>query len=157
MGSGPSVQWIHQRASWLIPAMLARFCAALFALTLLVAGVSFWQGAPLAAALAGLEMLVLALAFVMYTRHAEDRETLTLVDGSLHVEQSHGRRLSRTLLDAESLSVEPLAAQGSLVQLRGQGRQVSVGRHLRPESRAEFAQDLRRALRETPRRHAHPN
>ena len=156
MGQGPSVQWLHQRSNGLMPAVLARAWVALCALSLLMVGLSYWQGAPVVAALAGLEVLALGLAFMIYTRHAGDSETLTLVDGSLHVEQSHGRRLSRTQLDVESLAIEPLAAQGSLVQLRGHGRQVSVGRHLRPESRAEFAQELRRALRESPRRQPHP-
>ena len=43
--------------------------------------------------------------------------------------------------------IEPAQAQGSLVELAGEGRRVLIGRHVRPEHRAVLAQELRRALR----------
>ena len=46
--------------------------------------------------------------------------------------------------------MEPAAGQGSLVELRGSGHTVQVGRHLRPEWRGVFAQELRQALRQAP-------
>ncbi len=48
---------------------------------------------------------------------------------------------------AEWVRVEPVADDGSLVELSGEGRSVQVGRHVRPEMRVALAQELRRALR----------
>jgi len=45
------------------------------------------------------------------------------------------------------LRIEPVADDGSLVELSGEGRSVRVGRHVRPELRLELATELRRALR----------
>jgi uncharacterized membrane protein len=59
-----------------------------------------------------------------------------------------GPRVERTHLAADWLTIEPVAGQGSLVQITGRGRTVRVGRHLRPELRADFADELRQALRQ---------
>ena len=61
--------------------------------------------------------------------------------------QTHGdvRRTAR--FRAEWVSVEPTHGDGSLVELSGQGQRVRIGRFLRPEMRAAFAQELRLALR----------
>ena len=42
---------------------------------------------------------------------------------------------------------DPVTGDGSLVELSGQGQRVRIGRFLRPEMRAAFAQELRLALR----------
>jgi uncharacterized membrane protein len=108
------------------------------------------QGAPYVAAFAGIELLAVGVAMLIFARHAGDHETLTLEGRSLHVEQSLGSQVRHTLLDTEWLAVEPAAGQGSLVQLRGRGGSVRVGRFVRPELRAALAQELRTALRRGP-------
>ena len=114
----------------------------------LVVGLGFWfQGAPYVLAFAGIELLLVGLALLVYARHAADRETVTLASGAVEVEQCYGRSVERAAFRAEWLCVEPAQAQGSLVELAGQGRRVRIGRFLRPELRAAFAQELRGALR----------
>jgi uncharacterized membrane protein len=56
--------------------------------------------------------------------------------------------LRRSEFNREWVRVEPLADDGSLIELSGQGRKVNVGRYLRPELRPVLAQEIRRALRE---------
>lgn len=109
-----------------------------------------WQGAPFVLFFAGLELALLGVALLLFARHANDREVLTLAGRSLSVEQRSGSRVARTDFTAEWLTVEPAAGQGSLVQLSGEGRTVQVGRFLRPELRPAFARELRRALRLAP-------
>jgi uncharacterized membrane protein len=99
-------------------------------------------------AFAGVELLLVGLALLLCARHAGDRETLTLVGGSLWVEQAYGPRLERANFAAQWLTVEPLAGQNSLVVLAGQGRTLRIGRHLRPELRGHLARELRWALRQ---------
>jgi len=147
---GEAVQWLFKRNCSISPRQLGVVYASLWVVSLIIGGVFMWHGAPLVAAFAGLELVAVGLAMLVFARHAADRETLTLVGGSLLVEQWHGSHVIRTDLASDWLTVEPAGGQGSLVQLRGRGRIVRVGRHLRPEWRAAFAQELRQALRQAP-------
>jgi len=111
-------------------------------------GVGFWwAGAPAVLPLAGIELILLGLACWISARHAGDAEVLTLADRELTVEQRIGRREERFVFRAEWLRVEPVAGEGSLVVLSGQGRRTCVGRYLRPELRMALAHELRRAVR----------
>jgi uncharacterized membrane protein len=147
LGGVGVLQWQLFRNCSIAPRQLAAVYAALCAVSLFIAGFFYVQGAPFVLAFAGLEMLGVGLAFLLFARHAADRETLTLVGRSLQVEQCFGSRTQRTEFSAHGLSVEPAVAQGSLVALSGRGQRVQVGRFVRPELRAELAGELRRALR----------
>ncbi len=146
-GAPRALRWLLKRNSSITPLQLGAVYASLCALTLLIAGFFLWHGAPLVLAFAGLELLLVGVALLVFARHAGDRETLTLVGRSLQVEQCCGSRMARTEFAAEWLTVEPAAGQGSLVELAGQGQMVRVGRFLRPELRGAFARELRLALR----------
>lgn len=148
-GAAPAVQWLLKRNCSLSPQQLAQAYLSLCAASSLIAAFFFWQGAPYVAAFAGLELLAVGVALLVYARHAADRETLTLVGRTLLVEQCVGPRTERTHLPADWLTVEPAAGQGSLVEISSRGRTVRVGRHLRPEWRGAFAQELRRTLRQS--------
>lgn len=148
-GAAPAVQWLLKRNCSLSPQQLAHAYLSLCAVSALIAAFFFWHGAPYVAAFAGLELLAVGLAMLVFARHAGDRETLTLVGRSLMVEQCVGPRVARTHLPADWLTVEPAAGQGSLVEISGRGQTVRVGRHLRPEWRGAFAQELRQTLRQS--------
>ena len=149
-GNRPSLQWSLRRNCSLTPQQLGSAFLFLCTVSMLIAAVFFWQGAPYVAAFAGLELLAVGLAMLIFARHAGDRETLTLVGNLLFVEQCVGPRVELVQLATDWLRVEPAAGQGSLVQISGGGRAVRVGRHLRPELRGAFAQELRQALRQSP-------
>ena len=149
-GNRPSLQWSLRRNCSLTPQQLGSAFLFLCTVSLLIAAVFFWQGAPYVAVFAGLELVAVGLAMLVFARHAGDRETLTLVGGSLFIEQCVGPRRHQAQLSTEWLRVEPAAGQGSLVQISGSGHTLRVGRHLRPELRGAFAQELRQALRQSP-------
>ena len=145
-----ALQWLLQRNCAITPRQLGLVYLSLCGVSLLIGGFFFVQGAPLVLAFTGAELLALGVALALFARHARDRETLTLVGRALQVEQRIGRRIERTEFAADWLNVEPAAGQGSLVELRGRGQQVRVGRFLRPELRGAFARELRQALRRAP-------
>lgn len=145
-----ALQWRLRRNCSITPGQLGVVYASLCALSLLIGGFFFVQGAPVVLAFAGLELLLVGVALMLFARHAGDRETLTLVGRSLQVEQCIGSRVEHTEFAADWLHVEPAGGQGSLVQLSGRGQHVRVGRFLRPELRAAFARELRHALRRAP-------
>ena len=114
----------------------------------LAVAVWFWSFGVVAVGLfTGLELLAVGVAMLLVARHAGDRELITLSGGALAVEQRCGPAVARTLFRAAWVRVEPVADDGSLVELSGEGRSVRVGRHVRPELRVALAQELRLALR----------
>lgn len=149
-GSPRALRWELLRDSAIPLRQIGTLFASLCALSLAVGGFCFWQGAPQVMAFTALELPALGVALWLLARHAGDRETLTLVGRSLLVEQCIGRRVERADFAADWVTVEPAVAQGSLVELCSRGRRMRVGRPLRPEFRAAFAQELRRALRRFP-------
>lgn len=119
----------------------------LCAVALLVALGFWWQGVQLVMAFAGIELVAVGIGMLVMARHARDREIITLSGREMAVETHVGQQVERISFRAEWVRVEPAAAEGSLVELSGEGRSVRVGRHVRPELRFELAQELRRALR----------
>ena len=143
----PVLQWVLKRNCSITPRQLGAVYLSLCILATAISAGFWWQGARVITAFAVVELFLVGLALLVYARHAADREVLTLADRSLAVEQHHGHRQARADFRAEALTVEPAAAQGSLVELSCHGQTVRVGRFLRPELRGAFAQELRRALR----------
>ena len=148
-GRWPALQWVMKRNCSITPRQLAAVYLSLCMVSMAISIPFFVNGAPFVLAFAGLELLLVGLALLIFARHAGDRETLTLSGHKLEVVQLNGRDVARAEFQAEWLAVEPAAGQGSLIELTGQGQVARVGRFLRPELRAAFAQEVRRALRRT--------
>lgn len=151
LGHGPrqAVQWLHKRNCSMTPRQLFAAYLSLCAITFVIAA-GFWlHGATVVVAFAGLELAAVAVAMLVYARHAADREILTLAGDRLAVERHVGPRVERLELPAARTTVEPVAGQNSLIRLSAHGQTMDVGRFLRPEVRSAFAQELRRALRRT--------
>lgn len=98
-------------------------------------------GAWLVLPFAGLEVLVLGVAFTLYARHAADYERLELDAGRLRVEVADGARIARYELNGARVSMEE-----GRVMVRDAREQLEVGRHLGAEARAELAAELRKKL-----------
>ncbi len=145
--SGPAIQWQLRRNCSVTPAQLGWLYLSLCVLSLGI-GVFFWmQGATLVLAFAGLEVIVLGLAFLAYARHATDGEWISLQGASLVVERESAGRRERSEFARQWVRVEPKSGDHSLIELSGQGRSVEVGRFVRPELRQVLAREIRRALR----------
>lgn len=152
--AGPvAVEFVLRRNCSLSPrALMAVFAS--------VAAVSFGFGAVFAALgawlvlpFAGVELLALSLAFVVYGLHATDGERLRLEGGRLAVEVTEGRetRMFGFPAHAVRLLAEGGGLRGQRLFLVCQGRRLEVGRHLGAERRAVMERDLREALREAAR------
>jgi uncharacterized membrane protein len=146
-GGAVGLQWVLKRNCSISPGQLFGTYLALCAVSLTIALAFSWHGASPVLAFAGVELLLVGAALLVYARHAADQERITLADGSLSVEHIRGHQTARTEFRAAWVRVEPRHGQGSLVELSGDGRQSCVGRYLRPDLRTPLAQELRAALR----------
>ena len=149
-GSTASVRWLLRRNCSISPRQLGAVYASLCLLSLLIGLFFMAQGAAWVLMFSGLELLAFGVALLVFARHVADRETLTLAGDWLQVEQRFGDWEQRTELATDHLTVEPSDAQGSLLKLCSRGRTLLVGRLLRADERAAFAQELRRTLRQRP-------
>lgn len=146
-GSADRIEWRFARNCSLTPGELLRGYLLLCALSLCVA-VFFWmQGVSLILPFAGLEMLAVGVAMLIYARHARDREVIAIDACHLHVEHRCGSRLDQADFDLAWVRIEPSSNDRSLIELSGRGQRMAVGRFLRPELRSQLAEELRHALR----------
>jgi len=143
--SADGLHWNLRRNCSVTPAQLAATFAALGGLSLSVAVFFWFQGAVLVLPFAVIELAALAVAFVVYARHATDSERVSLQGGHLIVELESAGRVRRSEFVKEWVRIEPLS-RGSLVEVRSGGSSVQVGRYLRPELRTLLAREIRQAL-----------
>lgn len=142
----PVLEWRLARNCSLAPRQLGAVFGSLALLALGIALLFWSQGATLVLPFASAELLALAAALIVYSRHAGDRERLLLADGCLTVERIDGLRTERVDFDAAWVRVEAAHRQHALIALSGQGRRICVGRFVRPELREPLARELRMAV-----------
>jgi uncharacterized membrane protein len=147
VAAGGSVQWLLKRNCSLAPRQLLAFYASLCLLSLAIAGLFWLRGATLVMPFAGVELLAVGCALLVYARHAADSETIRLRPGLLTVRRVHGPHLEQVEFAPAWVRVEPESGDSSLIELSGQGRRIAVGRFVRPELRRQLADELRWALR----------
>ena len=145
---GQAIHWFLGRNCSVTPAQLGWLYASLCVVSLGIAAFFWFQGAVLVLPFAWLELAAVGVAFIVYARHAADREHITLSGRRLVVELENAGRLERAEFNRDWVRVEPGVDDRSLIEVSGQGRRMNVGRYLRPELRPALAQEIRRALRE---------
>ena len=123
------------------PAGLAKVFAALALLVLAIGAGFATMGAWLILPFAGLEVLLLGAAYVLYARHAADYERIELDAGHVTVVVAEGARTARYEMDGAKVSLE----EGRVV-LRGAKEELEIGRYLGAEARAEVAAALEKKL-----------
>jgi uncharacterized membrane protein len=147
----PEIRWTIKRNCSASPRQLAAVFASIVALSFAI-GIGFaayglWMVLPFA----GLELAVLAAAFICFGRHAGDFEVIELQSGQLRVEQFRGSHRSIWQVAAPRARIETVAAADgkSLAHLYvvAPSRRVEVGAALLDERRRELAHELDRALR----------
>jgi uncharacterized membrane protein len=126
------------------PAGLAGVFAALACVVVAIGAGFAFVGAWLVLPFAGLEVLLLGSAYVMYARRAADYERIELDSGRLTVEVGQAQKTSRYEMDACRARVR---LEEERVLLLGAREQLELGRHLDADSRARFADELQKRLR----------
>jgi uncharacterized membrane protein len=145
--SADGVCWFLRRNCSVTPRQLGAMFLSLCVLSLAVSLFFWFRGATLVLPFAAIELAAVGTAFVVYARHATDRESICLVQGCLVVEQELAGQLHRCEFGRHGVQVG-LARYGErLVELRGDAGVVRVGRFLRPDLRPVLARELRLALR----------
>ena len=126
------------------PAALASVFAALAFVVLAIAVGFAAVGAWLILPFAGVEVLLLAAAFLLYARRATDYEKYELRGGRLTVEVAEAQRRRRYATDAREVRVR-VEDERAWLRMAGE-EELEIGRHLDARTRARFAAELARRL-----------
>lgn len=156
-GSRPALQWRFVRGGSFAPRQLLGVFGLACGVSLAIGLGFWWAGAPGVLPFAGVELALLGLALLAWSRHARDAETITLARRELRIEHRFGRRTECAAFRAEWVRVEPAHGVQSLLELSGQGQRARIGRYLRPEWRSALARELRAALKRECQRPAWPD
>lgn len=149
----PATDGIHliaRRNCALSPRQLGRVFAAIAALSLAVAAGWVWMGAWVVLPWAALEISAVGVAFLIWGRHANDRECISVSRERVRVEVHDALRIERFEFNPQWVQMlsEPVRLPGATMRLLlREGRQeVEIGRHLDDAGRRSLAQEMRAAL-----------
>ena len=141
------IGWTFKRNCSIKPAQLLQVFVMLSAVSFAVAIFFWFQGAVLVLPFAVIEVLVLAISFVVYARHATDGECAILDGDWLVVQVETAGKLEQMRFPRASVRVEPLEDKSNLIELTARDMRLCFGRHVRAEWRPLVAQEMRLALR----------
>ncbi len=145
--------WLLKRNCALSPSQVVRFYLSLVILSALIGTGFALFGAWMVLPFAGLEMLAVGVALLVYARHATDHECVILEQASLRIERVVAGKRSATVLNpcwSRVMLENDGRVYGSArrnVFLSEHGRRVLVGRYVDEGQKSLFVQELRRALK----------
>jgi len=139
------VEWLLRQNCAMTPAQIGFIYLFLSAISLCI-GLFFWVlGATLVLPFSALEMLVLGICFLCFARRSLDRERICIEGSWVTVECELGGVLQQAAFQREWLRIDGPNSAQPLVELRGQGKVIAVGRFVRPEWRSALAAEIKRA------------
>lgn len=139
--------WMQRRNCSASPRQFVRFYLLLVLASSTIASIVALNGAWLVLPFAGIELLAVGVAFVIYARHAVDYEYIRLSPNRLLIRRASAERVTQFEFNPRWVRVEPRATPREFVTLVSGGVSVKVGHHLALDRRAEFARELRAWLR----------
>lgn len=139
-------EWVLRRNCSLSPRQLGFAFAVPSVVSLLVAGTFALHGFWLVLGFSALEIMAVGTAFLLYARHASDRERIALDETCLLVELVESERVTQFRLDPRMTRVEPPGAGRPLVGLAAGVIRIEVGRFVTEAHRRLLACELRNAL-----------
>lgn len=139
-------EWLLKRNCSLSPRQLAFGYVVLCILSFAVAMIFASRGAWLILVFSALEMVLVAIAFLYYARHATDREHIALTDDCLLIEIEEAGETRCTRLDRHWARVSVPVQPQDLIRVRARNVEVQVGRFATSAERQQLAHDLQQEL-----------
>ncbi|MFM2075407.1 MAG: hypothetical protein RJB34_1712 [Pseudomonadota bacterium] len=144
---GDTLQWQFKRNCSVTPRQLALVYALLCLISLTVAVFFWFMGATLVMPFTALELVAVAVAFVVYARHATDRERIELSAHRLVIEQERAGRVSQVSFNRAWVRVAPRSKPDALIEVSEGAQRVHCGHHIRLDLRDQVAQEIRLAIK----------
>lgn len=143
-----SHEWVLKRNCSITPRQLWFAYAAICTGSGMVALWFALRGAWYVLLFAVIELAAVGIAFLVFGRHATDRERVVLDGGKLSIEVVEADRTRSLTLNSRSARIDAPIGDG-LVLIRCAGTVVEVGKFVVGARRRQFARELEQALRES--------
>jgi uncharacterized membrane protein len=140
-------EWELRRNCSISPGQLGCVFGSLGAVCMAIAVFFWFAGAPFVLLFAGVEIVALGTAFLVYARHARDGERIYLAADALRVERQRGGKQVIEQFNPHWVRVELDGEQKRSLRLGESGRAIEVGRYVNAQRRETFAKELMSALR----------
>ncbi|MDH4481959.1 MAG: DUF2244 domain-containing protein [Rhodoferax sp.] len=145
--NGARIEWFLRRNCAMSPRQFGA-CYGFISTVSLCIGAFFWaQGATLVLPFSALEIIVVGVGFLCFARRASDRESIRIDGHRVTVECELSGVIHQASFERAWLSVECPKRPQQLIELRGQGQVIKVGRFVRPEWRTALAAEIRHGAR----------
>lgn len=138
--------WVFKRNCSLTPKQLMGWYFSLCVVTLSIATGFLLAGYWIVLPFAGIELGVLALAFLIYARHANDFEMIEIDSLKLRVTIVHGARIKQIDLVTQWTKLEYRGRFRDPLVLKSEGKQVFLGRFIAEKDKPSLQRDLKLAL-----------
>jgi uncharacterized membrane protein len=146
--NSPLQSWLFKKNCSFTPKQVLLFYIAQSTFSLLVAGgfliQGIWQVLPFTA----LELIVLAIALLIYARHATDYEAITLYQDELIIQTSYAGKPQELHWNPSWVQLGKILTKNKLIEIKYQGKQLELGQFLHVSLRENFLHDLKQSLRQ---------
>ena len=142
-----SMQWLFKKKCSFTPKQVGIFYLAQSTLSLIVASFFLYQGVWLILPFTLLELAVLAIALLIYARHATDYERIDIRQGELLVETSNAGKVMQFVFNPSWVRVDSVLNSQKLISINYQGQVLEIGRFIHVSLRKNFLIEFAQALR----------
>ena len=142
-----SMQWLFKKNCSFTPKQVGIFYLAQSTLSLIVASFFLYQGVWLILPFTLLELAVLAIALLIYARHATDYERIDIRQGELLVETSNAGKVMQFVFNPSWVRVDGVLNSQKLISINYQGQVLEIGRFIHVSLRKNFLIEFAQALR----------
>ena len=142
-----TMQWKLQRNCAMAPGQLMVALSIIMLPSILIAVAFMLQGIPWVSLFCGIELLVLAIAFVCYARNAGDVQWIRVSSEHVEVKVRAGWSERHERFQRAFLKMSLCENQDNLLRIQESGRSVALGHHLPRHLRQDFYQAVRQACR----------
>ncbi|HEY1057191.1 MAG TPA: DUF2244 domain-containing protein [Limnobacter sp.] len=144
--SGQSERWVFRKNCSLSPRQLLAWYAAICSSTLVVATGFLIAGYWIVLPFAGLELLLVGVAFLVYARHATDFEMIELAPYQLRLVFADGARRTEISLSPQWARLDYNGRYKAPLTISHKGQHVKIGKFIAEKDKPALHKELRAAL-----------
>jgi uncharacterized membrane protein len=141
-----SSKWVFRRNCSLSPKQLLQWYLSLCAITLVVATGFLLAGFWIVLPFAGIELLLVGTAFVIYARHAADYEMIELQPNQLILVMADGTKLTQLEWSPQWAKLSYNGKYKAPLLFSHRGQQVKIGKFIAEKDKSALHRELKAAL-----------